>query len=87
MSYALQDEISIMNVFKEMKSFGVPITSSKAILNCKIFEDNTVALEISRIPKFFLRKKHLKFRLHHFRSYVDDTKEISIHKIDNLYHP
>ena len=39
------------------------------------------ALEIARIPKFRPRTKHMNNRIHHFRSYVDITKEITIHKI------
>ena len=50
---ALRESIPIMNIFKEMKSFGLPITSSKERLHCKVFEENIGALEISRIAKFF----------------------------------
>jgi len=87
LSYALRDAIPIMNLFKEMMEVGMPIKSSKAKVHCKVFEDNTGALEIARIPKYRPRTKHLNCRLHHFRSYVDDTKEISIHKIDTEDHP
>ena len=83
----IRDAIPIMNLFKEMMEVGMPIKSSKAKVHCKVFEDNTGALEIARIPKYRPRTKHLNCRLHHFRSYVDDTKEISIHKIDTEDHP
>ena len=82
LSYALRDAIPVMNLFKEMIQIGMPIKSSQAKVHCKVFEDNSGALEIARVAKYRPRTKHLNCRLHHFRSYVDETKEISIHKID-----
>ena len=87
LSYALRDAIPIMNLLKEMKANGFPIQSATAKVHCKAFEDNTGALEIAKIHKYRPRTKHLNCRLHHFRSYVDDTKEISIHKIDTKEQP
>ena len=87
LSYALREAIPIMNLFKEMIKMGMPINSSKAKVHCKVFEDNSGALEIAKVAKFRPRTKHLNCRLHHFRSYVDDTKEVSIHKIDALSQP
>ena len=69
-------------LFKEMKVRGYPIKSSNVKVRCKVFEDNTGALEIARIPKFRLRTKHLNNRLHFFRSYTDGKdSQIMIHKI------
>ena len=87
LSYALREAIPIMNLFKEMIAIGMPIESSKAKVHCKVFEDNSGALEIAKVAKYRPRTKHLNCRLHHFRSYVDDTKEISIHKIDSSSQP
>ena len=81
LSYALRDAIPIMNLLSEMKQRGFPIRSSKAKVHCKVFEDNTGALEIAKIHKYRPRTKHLNNRLHHFRSYVDN-QQITIHKID-----
>ena len=87
LSYALRDAIPIMNLFKEMIEEGMPVSSSRAKVHCKVFEDNSGALEIAKVAKYRPRTKHLNCRLHHFRSYVDGTKEISIHKIDTLDQP
>ena len=87
LSYALRDAIPIMNLLKEMKANGFPIQSAMPKVHCKVFEDNTGALEIAKIHKYRPRTKHLNCRLHHFPSYVDDTKEISIHKIDTKEQP
>ena len=37
-----------------------------------------------RTQTFRPRTKHLNWRMHHFRSYADDTKEITIQNIDTL---
>jgi len=85
-SYALRDAIPIISLFKEMLSEGIPIDATAARVHCRVFEDNTGALEIAKVAKFRPRTKHLNCRLHHFRSYVDNG-EISIHKIDTLEQP
>ena len=89
LSYALREAIPIMNLLSEMIKQGIPIKSSDAKVHCKVFEDNTGALEIARIPKFRPRTKHLNNRLHHFRGYVDGLMDnlITIHKIDTKDQP
>ena len=87
LSYALREAIPIMNLFKEMIQMKMPIDSAQAKVHCSVFEDNTGAIERAKIPKYRPRTKHLNCRLHHFRSYVDVTKEISIHKINSLDQP
>eukprot|EP00957_Ditylum_brightwellii_P087858 6690782-Ditylum_brightwellii.AAC.1 len=37
---------------------------------CKVFEDNSGALELARVPKMRPRTKHINIVMHHFRSYV-----------------
>ena len=80
LSYALREAIPLMELLKEMKRHGFPVTADGAEMHCRVFEDNSGALEIARIPKYRPRTKHLNCRLHHFRGYVE-RKEISIHKI------
>jgi hypothetical protein len=87
LSYALREAIPIMELFKEMIKFKMPVKSSIAKVHCKVFEDNSGALEMARISKYRPRTKHLNCRLHHFRSYVDELKEITIHKIDTREQP
>jgi hypothetical protein len=79
-SYALREAIPIMNILKEMKEHGVPIGLSHAKVHCKLFEDNSGALEMLQKEKYRPRTRHLLVKLHHFRDYVD-RKEISIHAI------
>ena len=79
LSYALRDAIPIMEMLKEMIKHGFDIQSAQATVHCKVFEDNSGALEIARVHKYRPRTKHLNVKLHHFRSYVD-RQEVSIHK-------
>lgn len=87
LSYALRDAIPIMELLKEMKSTGFEIGSTTSKVHCKVFEDNSGALQIAKIPKFRPRTKHLNVKLHHFRSYVDEKKEITIHAIKTTEQP
>ena len=78
LSYALREAIPIMELLKEMKAEGFPIISHTPTIHCKVFEDNSGALEIASVHKARPRtKKHINVRLHHFRDYVD-RKEVSI---------
>jgi hypothetical protein len=81
LSYALREAIPIMNLLKEMKTMGIPITGANAKMHCKVFEDNSGALEIAKIHKYRPRTKHLNVKLHHFRDYVT-RGEITINPID-----
>ena len=80
LSYALREAIPIMELLKEIKKTGVKVTN-KADIHCKVFEDNSGALEMAKIHKYRPRTKHLNVKLHHFRSYVE-SKAVSIHPID-----
>lgn len=82
-SYALREVIPIMELLKEMKRKGFEVGSTVPKLHCKVFEDNSGALEMAREHKYRPRTKHLNVKLHHFRDYVD-RGEITIHKIDTL---
>jgi hypothetical protein len=81
LSYALRDAIPIMELLKEMKKRKFPIRSTIPNVHCKVFEDNSGALEMAKVHKSRPRTKHLNVKLHHFRDYVT-RKEISINPID-----
>jgi hypothetical protein len=86
LSYALRDAIPIIELLKEMKGKGYPISSAQAHIHCQVFEDNSGALEMAKIHKYRPRTKHLNVRLHHFRDYVV-RKEVSIHAINTNDQP
>ena len=70
LSYALREAIPLMNLLNEMKKQGFKVSTKKPKILCKVFEDNSGALEIATTHKFRPRTKHLNVKLHHFRDYV-----------------
>ena len=86
LSYPLREAIPIMEMLKEMKQFGFPVNTSKSKVHCRVFEDNSGALEMARRHKYRPQTKHICVKLHHFRDYVV-RGEISIHPIDTKDQP
>jgi hypothetical protein len=80
LSTALRDVIPMMDLLSEMKEMGYDV-QSKPTVHCKLFEDNSGALEQARVAKYRPRTRHINAAWHHFRSYVVD-KLISVHAID-----
>jgi hypothetical protein len=80
LSYALRDIIPIMRLLEEMKGHGFPISKTTGEIHCKVFEDNSGALEMAKVHKFRPRTKHMNVKLHHFRSYVQNG-QVSIHAV------
>jgi Reverse transcriptase (RNA-dependent DNA polymerase) len=81
LSRGLRETIPIINILKEMRKLGYPIATHKAKVHCRVFEDNTGALEMATVHKMRPRTKHLNIKYHHFRSHVDNGT-ITVHKID-----
>jgi hypothetical protein len=63
-----------------MKYQGFHVLSTTPQVHCKVFEDNSGAIELASQQKYRPRTKHINTQYHHFRYYVDN-KEISIHHI------
>jgi Reverse transcriptase (RNA-dependent DNA polymerase) len=80
LSTALRDVIPMMDLLKEMKEMGYNVQTHPTV-HCKLFEDNSGALEQARVAKYRPRTRHINAAWHHFRSYVAD-KLISILPID-----
>jgi hypothetical protein len=80
LSYALRQAIPIIELLKEMKGRGYPVTDSTPTVRCKVFEDNSGALVMATDHKSRPRTRHINVRMHHFRDYVE-RGEISIHPI------
>jgi len=51
LSYALREVIPIMSLLTEMKQHDFPDTATEAEVHCKVFEENSGAVEIARIKK------------------------------------
>jgi hypothetical protein len=78
--------ITIMELMKELHQLKVPIPTLRPTLHAKIFEDNSGALEIAKVPKMRPRTKTLNIKYHHFRDYIE-RGEISIHAIKSADQP
>ena len=84
LSYALREAIPIMNLLRELQMEGFIAKYQAPQVHCKVFEDNSGALEMANIHKYRPRTKHLNVKLHHFRSYVTngDIRILPIHTKD-----
>ena len=81
LSYALREVIPIIELMKELNKLKLISTRAVPKIHCKVFEDNSGALEMAKVHKYRPRTKHLNVKYHHFRDYVE-RGEVSIHKID-----
>jgi hypothetical protein len=84
MSQALRDVIPIMILLQEMREQDFKVVCAEPYVYCKVFEDNSGALELARLPTLCPRTKHINVCYHHFREHVrkglikiypDDTKD------------
>jgi hypothetical protein len=66
LSYPLTDAIPVMKLLKEKKKLKFLIQSATPVVHCKVFEDNSGALEIAITHKYRPRTKHLNVKLHHY---------------------
>jgi hypothetical protein len=72
-----------MYLLQEAHDRGIPNIHYLAQVHCRVFEDNSGALELARIPKMRPRTKHLNVKYHHFREHVRKGL-ISVHPISTL---
>ena len=66
-----------MGLLKEARAQGILIDDLPPKVHCTVFEDNSGALELARLPKIRPRTKHINQSYHHFREHVE-RKEILI---------
>jgi hypothetical protein len=70
MSQSLREVIPIMFLVQEMCEKGFQVICTKPYIYCKVFEDNSGALELARLPKLHPCTKHINVCYHHFRKHV-----------------
>jgi hypothetical protein len=80
LSHKSRDAMPTMKSLKKMKASNFPIQSATPMVHCKVFEDDSGALEIASAHKFRSRTKHLNVKLHFFRDCVI-RKEITVNAI------
>ena len=69
LSHALRNVILMMQLLSKLKkkTLELGIIEKKY---CRVFEDNSGALEMTIVHKYHTRTKHLNMKLHHFFSYI-----------------
>ncbi len=70
MSQSLRDVLPIMSLVQEVCKKGFQVICTKPYVYCKVFEDNSGALELARLPKLHPRTKHINVCYHHFHEHV-----------------
>ena len=58
-SYALREAIPLMELLKEMKEKGFDVLDHKVKFHCRVFEDNSGAIEMAVVHKWRPRTKNL----------------------------
>jgi hypothetical protein len=70
LSTALRNAIPIMCLVKEIKrNLELPMDTVPKV-HCTLFEDNSGAVELAKVPKMRPHTKHINPKYHHFRKYV-----------------
>jgi hypothetical protein len=77
MSTALKTTIPLMEITKEMQELGFNILSTKPTVHCRLFEDNSGAIELATNRKVRPRTRYMNVKWFHFRHHYD-RGEISI---------
>ena len=71
LSTSLREVIPLMGILKEAREHGINIKDIPPKVHCTVFEDNSGALELARLPKMRPRTKHINQAFHHFREHVE----------------
>jgi len=80
LSQSMREVLPLMELMKEAQLMKVPVKLVTPKVHCRVFEDNSGAIEIAKVPKMRPRTKHLNIKYHHFRSFVQDGS-ISVHHV------
>ena len=86
LSQGLREAIPLMRILDEMKTHGMPIEDSTSKVYCRVFEDNSGALEMAKVHKYRPRTKHINVKYHHFRDHVSDGS-IKLYPISTTAQP
>lgn len=86
LSTALRDVIPLMELVKDLRKHGFDFIAMRPAVHCRVFEDNSGAIEIANVHKWRPRTKHINCQFHHFRHYITN-KEITILPIDTEDQP
>ena len=77
LSTSLREVNPMMGMLQEAREHGLKMDYLPPKVHCTVFEDNSGALELARLPKIRPRTKHINQSYHHFREHVE-RQEVSI---------
>ena len=80
LSTATRDAIPLIELIQELQKQGFDYTATKPTIHCRIFEDNSGAIELATVHKYRPRTKHINTVYHHFRHHVEQGM-ITVHAI------
>jgi hypothetical protein len=80
MSQALREVLPLTLLVAELRQANFEMPSETPKIHCKVFEDNSGALEMARTPKMRPRTKHMNLKYHHFREAVE-VGLVTIHAV------
>jgi hypothetical protein len=80
LSHSTREVIPLMDLMDEAAGLGIIDKGCIRMVHWKVFEDNTGANEIARLPKMRPRTKHLNVKYHHFRDQVAKER-VTIHAV------
>jgi hypothetical protein len=72
LSDALRETISMMRLLKEITQHDIVNIDAVPVVKCRLFGDNSGAVELAKVPKMRPRTKHINAKYHHFRKFVHD---------------
>ena len=75
LSEALRSTIPMLQLLDECYERNLIPSPLATEVHCKVFEDNSGALELAKVPKMRPRTKHLNTKYHHFRGFVQDNPD------------
>ena len=67
----------MMEMLQVAREHGLKLDYLPPKVHCTVFQDNSGALELARLPKIRPRTKHINQSYHHFREHVE-CQEVSI---------
>jgi hypothetical protein len=76
LSQALRETIPLMQLLDELRTRDLGVPELTPLVHCRLFEDNSGAIEMVRVPKMRPRTKHINVKYHHFREYVRTGKVV-----------
>jgi len=83
LSTSLRDCIPLIKLMREFVHHGFCDVATTPKVHCRVFEDNSGALEMASNPKYRPRTKHIATKHHHFRIHVE-LGDITIVPISTL---